>query len=120
MKNTSEINEAFQKEKIIQLNSFFMKKIVFSVLISVILFLISIASLILIIYFFDIDDTIRISMISMVITFVLTTTKSIIDRIISLARYLTTLLVEEQRGLNKNMGIHIDPVEYEDSDESLE
>lgn len=52
----------------------------------------------------------------MIATFILTTSKSIIDKIIVIMKFLISLLGEEQRGLNKNIGVEVDKIDFETSD----
>jgi len=103
----------FQKEKIILLNNFFMKSIIKSIIFLFITFVFSIVFLFTIIEISDIDQTLKISLISMLATYTLTMSKTIIDKVLSLITYLIQLLSEEQRGFNKNIGIEIDEVEFE-------
>ena len=58
----------------------------------------------------------KISLVSMIITFILTMSKSIIDKTIQIIQYIFSLLSEEQRGLNKNIGVEIDKIEFENLD----
>lgn len=61
----------------------------------------------------NMDESVKITIISMVATFILTTSKALIDRLIEVVVYIMRLLGEEQRGLNKKMGVEIDEVEFE-------
>lgn len=116
MKDQEEIKKEqhhFQKEKIILLNTFFMKSIIKSIVFLFITLVFSIVFLFTVIGISDIDQTLKISLISMLATYILTMSKTIIDKILSLITYLIQLLSEEQRGFNKNIGIEIDDVEFE-------
>lgn len=107
------ITDTFEGKKILSLNKFFMKHVIIGIVSSVLLFLISILLLIFIIIATNIDESVKISIISMVATFILTTSKTMIDRLIQAVTYILRILAEEQRGLNKKIGIDIDDVEYE-------
>lgn len=59
------------------------------------------------------DESVKITIISMVATFILTTSKTLIECIIEVVVYVMRLLGEEQRGLNKKIGIEVANVEFE-------
>ncbi len=105
--------EKFKKNKIEKLNSFFMRKIIISTVITILMFLISVALLILIINIKDIDSGLKITLISVTASFILTTAKTLIDKSIQIISYLVILLSEEQRGINENLGIIVDKVDFE-------
>lgn len=105
--------EKFKKNKIEKLNSFFMRKIIISTVITILMFLISVALLILIINIKDIDSGLKITLISVTASFILTTAKTLIDKSIQIISYLVILLSEEQRGINENLGINVDKVDFE-------
>lgn len=105
--------DSFKKDKIKTLNNFFMKKILISSIISIFLFLLSIGLLIIIISLKDIDSGLRITLISITASFILTTAKTLIDKSVQIISYLIVLLSEEQRGISKNLGIEVDKVEFE-------
>ena len=64
----------------------------------------------------DIDNSLKISLISMIATFILTTSKGMLEKIIMIIKFLISLLGEEQRGLNKSMGIQIDKIDFDSPD----
>lgn len=117
--NEKEIDEAkqekhtFESKKIMSLNKFFMKNVMWGLFSSVLLFVVSVCLLICIIMITNMDESVKITIISMVATFILTTSKALIDRLIEVVVYIMRLLGEEQRGLNKKMGVEIDEVEFE-------
>ena len=80
----------FQNNKIVALNKFFMRNIVIQTLLLFFLYTISIIFLFVLIRTADIDNSLKISLIS--------------------------LLGEEQRGLNKSMGIQIDKIDFDSPD----
>ena len=104
----------FQKKKISALNKFFMKNIIINFFILLFLYLLSFVFLFILINFPLIDDGLKISLISMIATFILTTSKSLIEKFLSFISYLFNLLGNEQHGLNKNIGIDVDKVELND------
>ena len=103
----------FETNKLISLNKFFMKNFIFGLILIIFLFVLTIVLLILIISNEEIDMTVRISIISMVVTFSLTTSKTLLDRLIEVVTYTIRLLGEEQRALNKKLGLEIDDVNFE-------
>lgn len=107
--------ESFQKQKIKQLNIFFMKLVIRSIISAFSFFVASIFLLVLIIKISDLDPALKISLVSMVSTYVLTISKIIIDKILSIISFLIKLLSEEQRGFSKNIGIEIDEVDFKNS-----
>lgn len=107
------LTETFEGKKILSLNKFFMKHVIIGIVFSVLLFIVSVLLLIFIIIATNIDDSVKITIVSMVATFILTTSKSLIDRLIEAVLYILKLLGEEQRGLNKKIGVDIDDVEFE-------
>ncbi|MBN3490239.1 hypothetical protein JV173_01805 [Acholeplasma equirhinis] len=117
--NEKEIDEAkhekhtFESKKIMSLNKFFMKNVMWGLFSSVLLFVVSVCLLIFIIMITNMDESVKITIITMVATFILTTSKALIDRLIEVVVYIMRLLGEEQRGLNKKIGIEIDEVEFE-------
>lgn len=112
--------ETFQQEKIISLNRFFMKNVGIGCLLIIIVFVISFSFVIIIINYCTMDNGLRISLISMVATFILTTGRTIIDKLITIIKFMVSLLSEEQRGLNKNIGIHIEKIAYDDNPNNTE
>ena len=104
----------FQKDKIKNLNKFFMKSVVFGTLLTFTMFILAVIILLITINTQDIDQTLKISIVSMIATFVLTTAKALIDKLIMVVTYIVRLLTEEQRGFSKNIGIDIDEVEFLD------
>lgn len=114
--NIDDSNEdklSFESKKILTLNRFFMKHIIWGLIFSILLFVMSVLLLIFIIIATNMDESVKITIISMVATFILTTGKSLIDRIIEVVIYVMRLLGEEQRGLNKKVGIEVANVEFE-------
>lgn len=104
---------SFESKKILSLNKFFMKHVLWGLIGSFLLFVVSVVLLIFIIVATNMDESVKITIISMVATFILTTSKTLIDRLIEVVIYIMRLLGEEQRGLNKKMGIEIEDVEFE-------
>lgn len=105
----------FQKEKIKHLNKFFMRNVFLGSLLSILIFVLSVATLIVIVTIEGIDSGLKITLISITATFILTTSKTLIDKAIQVVSYLVVLLSEEQRGINKNLGIEIDKVDFEEN-----
>ena len=105
----------FQKDKIRHLNKFFMKNVIIGSLLSILVFMISVITLIVIVNIDGIDSGLRITLISITATFILTTSKTLIDKAIQIVSYVVVLLSEEQRGINKNLGIEIDKVDFEET-----
>ncbi len=112
----SQLND-FEKDKIKNLNQFFMKSITHGLLFAFILFIITVGLLLFTIIATDMDSSVRITIISMVATFILTSSKTLMDRIVEITTYTMRLLGEEQRGFNKKIGIEVDPVEFEELSE---
>lgn len=112
LNNTTQLS-SFEKNKIINLNKFFMKNVFWSLIGSVLVFLMSVILLIVIITITNIDQSVKITIISMVATFILTTSKTLIDRLIEVVVYVMRLLGEEQRGLNKKIGVELNEVDFE-------
>jgi len=110
---TNQLNE-FEKDKIKSLNQFFMKSITHGLLFAFLLFIITVVLLLFTIIATDMDSSVKITIISMVATFVLTSSKTLMDRTVEIITYTVRLLGEEQRGFNKKIGIEIDPVEFEE------
>lgn len=107
------LNE-FEKDKIKTLNTFFMKSISHGLIFAFLLFVITVGLLLFTIIATDMDSSVKITIISMVATFVLTSSKTLMDRTVEIITYTVRLLGEEQRGFNKKIGIEIDPVEFEE------
>ncbi|MCV2232551.1 hypothetical protein [Paracholeplasma manati] len=110
---TNQLNE-FEKDKIKSLNQFFMKSITHGLLFAFLLFIITVVLLLFTIIATDMDSSVKITIISMVATFVLTSSKTLMDRTVEIITYTVRLLGEEQRGFNKKIGIEIEPVEFEE------
>ena len=102
----------FEKKKILSLNKFFMRNVLFGIIFSFLLFILTVALLVFCIVITDLNEAIKISIISMVATFILTTSKTLIDRVVEVVTYAIRLLGEEQRGLNKKIGIEMNEVEF--------
>lgn len=121
-KETEEVKSdkhTFESKKIISLNRFFMKHVLLGLMFSFLIFIVSIVLLIVIILVANMDASVKITIISMVATFILTTSKTMIDRLIEVVVYIMRLLGEEQRGLNKKIGIDIEDVEFESLSEDV-
>ena len=115
-KNVDSLNSdrfSFESKKILSLNRFFMKHVIWGLVFSILLFVMSVLLLIFIIIATNMDESVKITIISMVATFILTTSKTLIERIIEVVVYVMRLLGEEQRGLNKKVGIEVANVEFE-------
>lgn len=112
LNSTSHLSN-FERNKIVNLNKFFMKNVFWSLIGSIIVFLMSVILLIVIITVTNIDQSVKITIISMVATFILTTSKTLIDRLIEVVVYVMRLLGEEQRGLNKKIGVELNEVDFE-------
>lgn len=110
------VDRDFQHNKIMTLNKFFMRNMGIQTFLLLLIYILSIVCLLILINTTNIDDSLKISLISMIATFILTTSKSILDKIIVIMKFLISLLGEEQRGLNKNMGIEVDKIDFENSD----
>ena len=106
----------FQNNKIVALNKFFMRNIVIQTLLLFFLYTISIIFLFVLIRTADIDNSLKISLISMIATFILTTSKGMIEKIIINIKFIISLINEEQRSLNKSMGIQIDKIDFDSPD----
>lgn len=104
---------SFTESKIKALNSFFMKSIIMQIILLFIVFLASNIMLIILIKFGQLNDELKITIITMIATFILTTSKTIIDKLISIIQYIISLLSEEQRGFSKNIGIEIAKIDFE-------
>lgn len=110
------VDRDFQHNKIMTLNKFFMRNMGIQTFLLLLIYILSIVCLLILINTTNIDDSLKISLISMIATFILTTSKGILDKIIVIMKFLISLLGEEQRGLNKNMGIEVDKIDFENSD----
>ena len=106
----------FEKDKIKLLNNFFMKNVLIGSILAVFMFILTVVMLVVIVKVTSIDEALKISIISMVATFIITTSKTIIEKLLVIVSYLIRLLSEEQRGLNNNIGIEIDKVELDEVD----
>ena len=82
----------FQNNKIVALNKFFMRNIVIQTLLLFFLYTISIIFLFVLIRTADIDNSLKISLISMIATFILTTSKGMLEKIIMIIKFLISLL----------------------------
>ncbi|MDE7264267.1 MAG: hypothetical protein K2N64_06370 [Anaeroplasmataceae bacterium] len=116
LSKTKKEDREFQHNKIITLNRFFMRNMGVQTFLLLLVYTLSIVCLLVLINTTNIDDSLKISLISMIATFILTTSKSIIDKIIVIMKFLISLLGEEQRGLNKNIGVEVDKIDFENSD----
>lgn len=111
--NSKNSASEFEHTKITMLNKFFMKKIFLNSIINLFLFLLSVSLLVVLLQLSHIDSGLKITLISMTATFILTTSKSMIDRTATLIQFLVNLLCEEQRGLSKTIGIEVDKVPFD-------
>lgn len=116
METSDNETSRFQKKKILVLNKFFRKSIFINNILMFSTYVTSITFLIILLNNSNLDDGMKISLVSMIITFILTMSKSIIDKTIQIIQYIFSLLSEEQRGLNKNIGVEIDKIEFENLD----
>lgn len=117
-KEAVEIAKSFQYKKISLLNQFFMRHIMIGNLYVILMFAAAVGFLVFLVFMLKLNNEIKITLISMIATFILTTSKTIIDKTSSTIQYLISLLTEEQRGLNKDLGIEIDKVELDHDDKS--
>lgn len=106
----------FQNNKIVTLNKFFMRNIIIQTILLLLIYIISIIFLLILIATTHIDNSLKISLISMIATFILTTSKGMLEKIIVIIKFLISLLGEEQRGLNKSMGVQVDKIDFENPD----
>lgn len=113
MNDYSKNKNTFTENKIKTLNHFFMKNIMIQSVLLCIIFSISIVMLIILIRLGKLEDELKITIITMIATFILTTSKTIIDKLITMIQYIISLLSEEQRGFSKNIGIEIDKIDFE-------
>jgi hypothetical protein len=113
MNDYSKNKNTFTENKIKTLNHFFMKNIMIQSILLCIIFSISIVMLIILIRLGKLEDELKITIITMIATFILTTSKTIIDKLITMIQYIISLLSEEQRGFSKNIGIEIDKIDFE-------
>lgn len=118
MNNQPKGNNSFTENKIKRLNNFFMKNMVIQTILLFFVFLTSIIMLILLTKLDKLEGELKITIITMVATFILTTSKTIIDKLISIIQYIISLLSEEQRGFSKNMGVEIDKIDFEKNEHS--
>lgn len=102
----------FESQKIISLNKFFMKSVSLGLVFTFLLFILTVGLLIFTVIATNMDESVKITIISMVATFVLTTSKTIIDRTIEIVTYTVRILGEEQRGFNKKIGVEMGEVEF--------
>jgi hypothetical protein len=91
-----------------------MKSVKNGLVFAFVLFVITVGLLLFIIIATDIDQSVKITIISMVATFVLTSSKTLMDRSVEIVTYTFRLLGEEQRGFNKKIGVEIAPVDFEE------
>ena len=111
-------NQCFENKKILTLNKFFMKNVLMGLLFSLLLFVLSVVLLITILSISNVDMAVKVTIISMAATFILTTSKSLIDRSIEVVTYVVKLLGEEQRGLNKKIGVEVEDVEFNETEDN--
>lgn len=102
----------FESQKIISLNKFFMKSVSLGLVFTFLLFILTVGLLIFTVIATNMDESVKITIISMVATFVLTTSKTIIDRTIEIVTYTVRILGEEQRGFNKKIGVEMGEVDF--------
>lgn len=120
MKENPKDKNRFQKKKIISLNKFFMHQISLNGLFILIIYIISFIFLFLLTQGIVIDEQLKISLISMSTTFILTTSKTIIEKLIAIIQFIISQLGAEQRGLNKNIGIEMDKVEFDSEENEID
>ncbi|MDE5617440.1 MAG: hypothetical protein K2I36_01130, partial [Ureaplasma sp.] len=92
LSKTKKEDREFQHNKIITLNRFFMRNMGVQTFLLLLVYTLSIVCLLVLINTTNIDDSLKISLISMIATFILTTSKSIIDKIIVIMKFLISLL----------------------------
>ena len=109
--------ESFENKKLITLNKFFMKNVFMGLIFSLLLYILSVGMLVMTVVITEIDMAVKVTLISMVSTFILTTSKSLIDRSIEVVTYTVKLLGEEQRGLNKKIGVEVEDVEFNEEED---
>lgn len=120
MKENPEDKNRFQKKKIISLNKFFMHQISLNGLFILIIYIMSFIFLFLLTQRIVIDEQLKISLISMSTTFILTTSKTIIEKLIAIIQFIISQLGAEQRGLNKNISIEMDNVEFDSEENEID
>ena len=120
MKENPKDKNRFQKKKIISLNKFFMHQISLNGFFILIIYIISFIFLFLLTQGIIIDEQLKISLISMSTTFILTTSKTIIEKLIAIIQFIISQLGAEQRGLNKNIGIEMDKVEFDSEENEID
>lgn len=98
----------FQKDKVVKLNSFFMKNVLFSALFILLYFVLAYILMMILLGQNDMSQEFKISVISMVATFVITTSKSVIDKVLEIVTSIFSILSAEQEGLNKSLGVDLD------------
>lgn len=116
LSKTKKADREFQNNKIILLNKFFMRNIIIQTILLFLIYTISIVFLLILIRSSNIDNSLKISLISMIATFILTSSKGMLEKIIIIIKFLISLLGEEQRGLNKSMGVQIDKIDFDTPD----
>lgn len=103
----------FTQNKIKSLNNFFMKNIIIQSILLFAVFFVSIIMLISLIKLDQLQGELRTTIVTMIATFILTTSKTLIDKLITIIQYIISLLSEEQRGFSKNIGVEIDKIDFE-------
>lgn len=121
-KNDDMIQESssFEKDKIKSLNRFFMRSIFYGLVFAFLLFVLTVVLLLFTIMATDMDSSVKITIISMVATFVLTSSKTLMDRTIEIVTYTMRILGEEQRGFSRKIGIEMNEVEFEEFNDDSE
>lgn len=123
MKENPKDKNRFQKKKIISLNKFFMHQISLNGLFILIIYILSFIFLFLLTQGIIINEQLKISLISMSTmstTFILTNSKTIIEKLIAIIQFIISQLGAEQRGLNKNIGIEMDKVEFDSEENEID
>lgn len=116
LSKTKKADREFQNNKIVLLNKFFMRSIILQSILLLIIYTLSVIFLLILIRSSSIDNSLKISLISMIATFILTSSKGMLEKIIIIIKFLISLLGEEQRGLNKSMGVQIDKIDFDNPD----
>jgi hypothetical protein len=115
----TELN-TFKKDKVLHLNKFFMRNVIITSIFTILIFILSVIGLIIIVNIHDIDQGLKITLISITATFILTTSKTLIDKSIQIVSYIIVFLSEEQRGIHRDLGIDVDKVEFDSSGSEIE
>lgn len=75
-------------------------------------FFVSIIMLISLIKLAQLQRKSRTTIITMSATFILTTSKTLIKKLIAIIQYVISLVNEEQRGFSKNISVYIEKIDF--------